>query len=136
MPASSGQGRAPGVRYLFEGCVRKWVEEPQLRTAPALRLVKDCPRNCRAVLAEFVLIRVTEAIAAGGANLLSSTTWFLVGVLRALQNGIKPMSWISEKRSAFILFINAERLFWELLMALGGAIASSSMFPKLEHGFA
>jgi hypothetical protein len=44
------------------------------------------------------LIRVTEAIAAGGANLLSSTTWFLAGVLRALQNGIKPMSW--DKRKA------------------------------------
>jgi hypothetical protein len=44
------------------------------------------------------LIRVTEAIAAGGTDLFSSTTWFLAGVLRALQNGIKPISW--DKRKA------------------------------------
>jgi hypothetical protein len=44
--------------------------------APALRLVNDFPRNCHAVLAKFVLIRVTEAIAAGGANLLSRPGFF------------------------------------------------------------
>jgi hypothetical protein len=45
------------------------------------------------------------------------------------------MSWDKRKAKRLHFDHNAKRLFWEL-MAHGGAIAPSSMFPELEHGFA